>query len=154
MNFNDVLNVKITDVERPPLVPIGTYRGIVKKIPTVETSQDGKWDFLTFTFGLIGAEDDVDQSDLKAFGGLTPSTAMTRRFIFDREDDSKFKRTLFEVRRFVAEHLMVECDETTELKLALNNTVNQQCLVYIKWRSDKNDPEIQNAEIAKTAPLN
>lgn len=153
MNFNDVLKTKASEIERPPLTPVGTYTVVVKKVPSIETSQDGKWDFLSFNLGLLTAGDDVDVDDLKKFGGLNAGTVMSRRFIFDKEDDTKFKRTLYDVKRFLFEHLMVEGNDDTPLQEALNNSVGSQCLAFVKWRADKNDPEIQYSEIAKTAPL-
>jgi len=151
MNFNDVLSAKVAEIERPPLIPIGTYRGVVKKIPSLETSNDGKFDFVDFSIQLVAAEDDVDQDDLKAFGGLN-NTYARHRFLFNKEDDTAFKRTLFNLKRFLIDHLQVEADPEKDLKEALNASVNMNCLVFMKWRADKNDPEVQYSEIGKTAP--
>lgn len=152
MNFNDVLNTKVDSIERPPLIPIGTYRAVVKKIPSLETSNDGKFDFVDFSLQLVEAQDDVDQDDLKFFGGLN-NTYTRHRFLFNKEDDTAFKRTLFNLKRFLIDHLQIESDPEKDLKESLNASVNMPCMVFMKWRADKNDPEIQYSEIGKTAPV-
>ena len=153
MNFNDVLKTKVADIERPPLLPVGTYKAVVKKIPSMETSGDGKWDFLDFQLGLIAAEEDVDADALKEYGGLSAATIVRQRFMFNKEDDAAFKRTLFNVKRFLYDHLQIAGDDNSNLMEVLNQSVNSQCLVFMKWRADKNDAEIQYSEIGKTAPI-
>lgn len=154
VNFNDSLNKKMADVERPPLCPPGTYRAAVKKIPSIETIGDGKWDVLDFQMQLIEvAADDVDQDELKKFGGLGNHAVMRHRFMFSKEDEANFKRTEYNLKRFLQDHLKVDGAATASLKEAINNSVNAQCLVTVKWRADKNDPETMYSEINRTAPL-
>jgi hypothetical protein len=153
MNFADALNTKVGEIERPPLIPSGTYRAVVKKVPVIDTIADGKWDVLDFTLQLVEAQEDVDQQDLASFGGLSNATMTRHRFMFNKEDDAAFKRTLFNLKRFLAEHLGVEAGDNTPLKESLNASVNTQCLVFMKWRADKNDPEVQYSEVGRTAPV-
>lgn len=156
MNFNDVLNTKAGDVERPHNIPIGTYRFKVKKVPGTETlsSDKGSWDTLDFQLQLVEAEDDVDQDDLSKAGGLTGLAGTMRlRFMFDKGDEVKFKRTLYNLKRFLFDHLKIEGDDSTPLKEAINNSVGVEGKLFVKWRADPNDKEIQYAEIAKTMPV-
>jgi len=149
MNFNDALNVKMEEIERPPLIPVGTYRAVVSKVPSTDTIAKGAYDVLDFILKLVEAQDDVDQDELKAYGPLT-NAAVRHRFLFDTEDKSKFDRTLYNLKRFLEEHLKVEGGS---LKECINNARNQQCLVAVKWRPDKDDPEVQYNEVGRTAPV-
>lgn len=155
-DFNSVLSKPMADIERPKLIPPGTYVGMVTKIPDTETSPDGRWDFLTFNMRLIEAKEDVDPESLSAYGGIGAHSNTRRRFIFNRgtaaEDKAAFDRTLFDVKRFLIDHLKC-ATETSDLKEGLNNSINQSCLVVMKWRADKNDPETMYAEVNKTAPI-
>jgi hypothetical protein len=153
MNFNDVLNKKSGEIERPPIIPVGTYRAVITKIPSIETTGDGKWDICDFQLKLLEAQEDVDQDDLKAYGGLGATSVIRHNFMFSKEDEANFNRNLYNMKRFLLEHLQVEGNENTSLKELLDASVNHQCLAFIKWRADKNDPEIQFAQVGKTAPI-
>jgi hypothetical protein len=153
VNFADALNTKASSIERPPLIPVGTYVAVVSKVPSIETIGDGKWDVLDFQMRLQAPQDDVDMDDLAAYGGLNPSSVLRQRFMFAKEDEAAFKRTLFNLKRFLQEHLKIDSDENTPLKELIDMSVNHQCLAYVKWRADKNDPELFYNEIAKTAPI-
>lgn len=152
VNFADALKTKAGDIERPPLVPIGTYSAIVSKVPTIETIGDGKWDVLDFQMRLQSPGDDVDPEALKEYGGLGAQSVLRRRFMFNKEDESAFKRTLFDLKRFMLDHLKIEGSDSSQLNELIDGSVNHSCLVFIGWRPDKNDPEVVYAEIKKTAP--
>lgn len=151
LNFNETLNKRMDEIERPPLMPIGTYKFAVKRIPSIETIGEGKWDVLDFQLQAVEvAGDDVDPADLQAYGGLGPHATMRHRFMFNKEDEAAFKRSEFNLKRFLEDHLRVE---GANMKEALNNSVNATCLGVVKWRADKNDPEVMYAEISRTAPV-
>jgi hypothetical protein len=153
VNFTDALNTKMGDIERPPLLPVGTYVGIVSKIPAIEKIGDGKWDVIDFQLRIASAGEDVSQDDLKEFGGLNASTVVRHRFMFSTEDEAAQKRTLFNLKRFLTEHLKVDGGDGSAVKELLNNCLNHQCTVFIGWRPDKNDPELFYAEVKKTAAV-
>lgn len=153
MNFQEAAKMKTSEIERPPLVPLGTYEAVVKKVPATETIADGKFDTCDFTLNLVRAEEDVDQEELKKFGGLTANTMMRHRFMFNLDDQALFDRSLYNLKRFLQDHLKVEMDDETPLIQALNASVGTRCKVFIGHRADKNDSEIQYSEIKKTAPL-
>jgi hypothetical protein len=148
-NFADVANQKLADVERPPLPPVGTYRWSITKLPSATTSNDGKWDILTIPVRALEALDDVDMSD---YAGEVTNITNSIRFMFNKEDEVEFEKTLFRVRTFFEKH--VKCaDEETTIGQAMNASVNQQFLGSIAWAQDKNDPEVFHANVARTAPL-
>lgn len=153
VNFADALNTKAGEIERPPLIPTGTYTAIVTKIPTMEKIGDGKWDVVDFQLRLQAPGDDVDPDALREYGGLNSGSVLRQRFMFSTEDEAAFKRTLFNMKRFLLDHLKVEGSDNTSVKQMLDSCVNHQCLVFVGWRPDKNDAELIYAEVKKTAPL-
>lgn len=153
VNFIDALNTKSAQIERPPLIPVGTYRAAVTDIPEITKVSDGKWDVVNFKMRLIEPTDDVNTDDLQAYGNLGPQSVVTQRFMFSAEDEAGMKRTLYNMKRFLLDHLRIEGNDDTTVKELLNNSKGAQCLVFIGWRPDKNDPELIYNEIKKTAPL-
>ena len=153
MNFADALNTKAAAIERPPIIPVGTYRAVVTKIPSLDKVGDGKWETLDFQLRLIEAQEDVDQDDLAKYGGLGATSIARRRFMFNSEDQAAFDRTMYDLKRFLTEHLQVSGVADASVKELLDGSVNHECMVFIQWRADKNDPEIQYAEIRKTSAV-
>lgn len=148
-NFADVANKKVSEIERPPLPPVGTYRWQITKLPISTTSGDGKWDILTVLCRAHEAMDDVDMTD---YSGEVTNITNQLKFMFNKEDEAEFEKSLFRVRTFFEKH--VKCaEEDDSIAQALNKSVNQQFLGSIAWQQDKNDPEIFYANIARTAPL-
>lgn len=154
MNFLDTLNQNVGAIERPPLIPQGTYIFSIKKQPNIETISDGRWDVLDFMLKLEQPGPDVDPQELEKFGGLK-NTYTRLRFMFNKDPAEKaaFDRTLFNLRRFLEDHLKVEGAGSMQLKEAINGSINTQGMVTIGWRADKNDPEVMYAEPKRTAPV-
>lgn len=151
LNFRDIANKKLDDVERPPLPPVGTYLWQITKVPTIETLSGDKWDVVDFQLKAIAPTEDVDADAIAEFGSV--NKIFTRhRFMFNKEDQAEFDRSLFNMRRFLEEH--VKC-ATKDMSIteALNASVNQQVLASIVWKADKNDPELMHANIGRTAPV-
>lgn len=152
MNFQDALTTKVDEIERPPLLPIGTYRWLVEKHPTIDTIANGRFDVCDFLLKCVEAMDDVDDDDIKAYGDIT-NARQRHRFMFNKEDEAGFKRSQYNLKRFLTEHLKIEAEEGMSLKELLALSVGHQCLGTVRWRPDQNDPEIQYAEIGSTAPV-
>lgn len=150
INFSEVLNKKIDAVERPPLIPIGLYRARVSKIPAQDTISDGRFDVVDFTLQLLEPVE-VDEDELAAFGPITSQTVL-HRFMFNTEDQNAFDRSLFNLRRFLEDHLRVT-DGSDDIKSALDNSVNSECLVQVAHRPDPNDAEIKYVQVRRTAPV-
>lgn len=149
LNFADVAAKPITEVEKPPLPPVGTYRFIVTKLPIQTTSGDGKWDIVNFTVRALEALENVD---LEGYKGDIHNIVQSVRFMFNKEDENEFERSLFRLRTFLEKHLKC-ADSSMSIGQALNASVNQQFLGDIGWNPDKNDPENFFANIGRTAPV-
>ena len=149
MNFMDVANKKLNDVERPPLPPVGTYRWRVSKLPTQTTSKDGKWDILTFPIQALEALEDTDMTD---YNGEVSGIVDSIRFMFDKEDEVAFGKTLFRLRNFFEKTLKCAADGDS-IRESMNASVNQQFLAPLTWRADPNDAEIMYTQVGTPAPL-
>jgi len=42
MNFADALDTRVSDVDKPPILPQGTYVWRVSKVPVISTSKSGE----------------------------------------------------------------------------------------------------------------
>lgn len=156
LNFTDSLNTDTTDVERPPLLPQGVYRWVVEKPAAMDSvGKDGQFDVCDFQLRCIDATESVDADEVREFiqkAGQLNNVRRRLRFMFDKEDEGKFKASMFRLKDFVQTHLGVGEFRGT-MKELLAAAVNQQCLGTIKWRVDKDDPERFYDEISKTAPV-
>lgn len=148
-NFADIASKPMGEVERPPLPPVGTYRWSITKLPASSTTNDGKWDILTIQCRALEAMDDVDMTD---YSGDVTNITNQIKFMFNKEDEAEFEKSLYRVRTFFEKHVKCASEEDT-IGQAMNNSVNQQFLGTIAWQQDKNDPEVFYANIARTAPI-
>jgi len=155
MDFTKALDVKTDKIERPPLPPIGHYIFEVFKQPQLSEVGNGTYDLVTFPFKAIEvASDDVDTAELKKYGGIK-MVVTQHKFMFNKADDEESaasnQRTLFNLKRFLCEHLGIE--EGGSLRETIDAAVGRQCMANIQYRPDKNNPENIFAEIGKTAPV-
>lgn len=149
LNFADIANKKMADIERPPLPPVGTYRWKITKLPEITTSQNGDWDILTV---MVQAQEALEDVDVGAWPGDITNIRQSVRFMFNKQDEAEFNRTLDRVKTFFVKHVKCAGDDD-EIKIALNNSVGQEFLGAIGWKQDKEDAEIFHANIGRTAPL-
>jgi hypothetical protein len=154
MNFNDVLNTAVASVERPPLIPIGSYKAFVEKVPSIDTIADGRFDVCDFQMNIVSALEDVDADELKKFGKVS-GVRRRLRFMFNRDPEEKlnFDRSVYNLKRFLIDHLKIEDSGDDKFKQMLNSAVNKSCVIVMGYRPDKANPEIMYDEITKTAPL-
>lgn len=151
MDFKSVATKMKDDIERPPLPPAGNYLWQIPKIPTVSESKDHKWDIVEYQVKAVGVVSDVDEGALNEFGGIK-NIRNRVSFMFDKEDETSFKNTEFNHKRFLTEH--VRCwEDGMNVTQAMNASVNKQFVGTIGWKQDKNDQEVFHANISKTAPV-
>ena len=147
-NLADILDTKVDDIEKPPLPPMGTYVMAVEKFEQVER---GDWKIIEIFFKGVRPTEDVDEDDLKDFGGVE-SVKLRNAFMFG-DDEASNATTKYALRRFIAEHLQVEGAEDGSLGQALANSVNHQCFVTCVHTPSKKNPEDSFANVKSTAPL-
>jgi hypothetical protein len=69
-NFQDILNIDSTELQRPPKLPPGTYLMLVRDPPQFGNSSQKGTPFVKFILSPIQPYEDVDEGDLKEAGGL------------------------------------------------------------------------------------
>lgn len=153
MRFQDALDRKAEDIERPRQLPVGTYMFKVDKLPEQGSVAKGAWDTLDFYMRPVEAGDDVDPDEVQAFGDVT-NARIRHRFMFNTDpgETVAFERTMFFLKRFIVEHLGVEWNDDMELQEVLSQTVGQVCTGAVTWRMDPTDNETVYAELSSTAP--
>lgn len=87
-NFNHLLNKKMDEVERPALLPVGTYEGVIKGSEFGEARNEDKSPICTFQIQITGTTEDIDPEDLVDSKGkpIDPAGRRFRRDFFLTED--------------------------------------------------------------------
>jgi hypothetical protein len=151
VNFNDILNKKADEIEKPPLPPQGTYRFTVTKVPEATESQSGEWDILNFQCQAVEAMDNVDMDDYK---GEVTGIRLRKTYMFNKSDEVAFQQTEYNLRTFLEKHLGV-FEDGMSMGEALNASKGAQFLGEVTWREDKREGyegDFQ-ADIGRTAPV-
>lgn len=125
MNFLDLLNKPADEVEKPPLLPVGTYNWkITKQFVESEASQ-GRWKIITIPVtatGICETTNDVDEDELAAYGPVTVARNSVR-FMFDQEDSAEAtasnEETLYNMTRFLMDAAKVDVDPGATIKECL-----------------------------------
>lgn len=160
-DFTEALNVKVDEIEKPPLPPQGHYvMQVGQKIVYGEASsnKDGtqrEWDTVEFSMKGVEPTQDVDPEALENFGGAS-AINLRNSFMFEKGDTPEIKaafdRTLYQCKRFIEEHLGIDTAGMS-LKEAIEQAKGAQCIGEVKYRPDPRDPENMFAELGRTAPL-
>lgn len=150
-DFASIANTKIEDVKKPPLPPIGHYVFQIIKVPESTKNKDETWEFMTYQVVAVEAGPDVEPDDLQNYGPLK-NIRLRKQFMFNLEDETSALAEVNKMKNFLEKH--VQCAEPSmSLKEAMAASVNQRFQGELKWRADKNDPEVMYAEIGKTSPI-
>lgn len=156
MNFLDALNTKVSEIEKPPLLPKGTYIWVVTKAHKETTSKDGAWS--TVEIPVTPKEpysdaEDVDMDELHSYGKLAQGVNSIR-FMFPNDPDKDVDRqkTLWGLRRFLVDTLKVEAEEDATIKELLGKMVGAE---FIAQASHRPDPERNDVycDVKNWAPL-
>ena len=150
MDLSSALSIKTTEIERPSILPAGIYRAAVKGPPKQEKRKE--YEILEFTMQIIEPIDGVDMDALRAYGTIGPQTTLRQSFLFNGADQANFDRSLFYLKQFLTKSLGIE-DNGQALKELILASNGRQCQVQVRWRPDPQDPEIQYAEIGKSAAI-
>lgn|SRR5690606_913639 len=151
VDFNALADKKLEDVERPPLLPMGHYRFKVEKMPEMDVNPDSEWYIIEFLCRAQEALDDVDPDSLQEFGAVT-NGVLRKTFMCDREDEGAAKQMLYNVKRFLVDHLQC-ADESMSLKEGLAQSVGAEFTGQVVHKQDKNDKELFHANLTRTAPV-
>ena len=155
MDFNSALDVQADAVEKPPVMPQGTYVWNVSKVPTLSVSKSGEWNIVEFPLRGISAEDDVDPEELEAFGAA--SAAMNKiSFMSPTEEgpegDASRQKMLYQLKRFMQETLRVDAEDSATIRELMNASLNCQFLAQAVWRPS-DDGQDTYIDVKNYAPL-
>jgi hypothetical protein len=144
MDFNSALDTKASDVEKPPVMPQGTYIWKVSKVPSLSTSKSGEWSIVEFPIRGVQAEDDVDPDELEEFGGV--GSAINRiSFMAPTADtpegEADRKKAMYRIKKFCQETLRVDADDNATLRELLDASVECQFLAQAAWRMSDDGEE-------------
>lgn len=148
-DFDDILDTKVDEIERPPMLPKGTYVAAVKGFNIDREKAD--FDIVNFNCVVVRPEA-VDDDDMKAFGGNPAGQPFRISFLYDKNDEVRRRQTADKQKRFMVEHCAVSGKGKTNKQL-MPETVNAQFLAHVDHRPDKTDPEVVYIDVRKTAPL-
>jgi hypothetical protein len=153
VNFADALDTRNDEVEKPPVLPQGTYTWQVTKVPTLSASKSGEWNIVEFPIRAVAAEDDVDEDELQEFGSL--NSAMNRVSFMaptDPDADGDRKKTLYRMKTFMEKTLRVDVEEGATIREMMDASVNCQFLAQAAWRPSE-DGEDMYVDVKNYAPL-
>jgi hypothetical protein len=129
VDFSELANVKVGDVQAPKLIPVGHYQAVITGLMKPHAAKSGNT-AMRFPFKLIAAGDDVDAEELQAAGGLPD-----RDFSIDfwMSPDARFRFTDFG-------KAMGHSDQLNLIELAeALATSNDLFMIEVKHEPDSRD---------------
>jgi hypothetical protein len=73
MNWNDLANTRVDEVEPPKLIPPGHYQGLITGVGKVENKGKNKTLVITYPMKLTEPQSDVDREAFEASDGFKDS---------------------------------------------------------------------------------
>lgn len=160
-SFAPILDRAPKEVERPKVLPVGTYTWLIRGIPRFDKSKIKGTEFVEFTVvpqgAFAGADGnaDVDQEELDACltrktGDKIAIQSKSQRLTFYLTEDA-----LWRLRDFL-KHLGFDVDDESEeapsLRQMINESPNRQFAGYVSHKPS-DDGETMYANITKTFAL-
>lgn len=135
VDFASALNTRAADIEKPKLLPRGTYIWKVSKVPTQSETPSGEWNIIEFPIQCVEATTDVDPDELDEFGKVDGvRNRISFMFPTDPEKKNDFDRSMYRLREFLTGTLGLEASDDTTLKELLDNSVNYQFMAVASWK--------------------
>jgi len=141
-NLSTILDRPATEFNAPPPMPTGGYHCVITGLPEQIESSQKKTPGLRFLLKPVGIDEDVDEKELEAIGGLEGKII--------RNDMWLTENSAFMLREFL-EHCGIDSEGKT-LAGMIDEAPNCEVMVYIK-HTPLQGREGFRAEVAKTAPV-
>lgn len=151
-DFKDIAKVKLDEVKKVPLPPVGTYRWVITKLPNIREfkGKDGReWQSMEFPIQVVQALEDVDPA---GYPGEITEIRQSLSFMFDRSDEAEFIKAQNRIKNFFTKILQCVGEDAT-IGEGMNAAVRGQFLAPITWVPDKNDESVMQAQLGRAAPL-
>jgi hypothetical protein len=137
-SFSSILDRAPSEIEKPKPLPQGSYITQIVGQPRFDQSTKKKTDFVEFTHKLLQAQDDVDEDELKALGGVKDKV-MKNTFYLTESAAWRLKEFL--------EHCGI--DEADSLREMIEETPGKQVGVFINHEASQDGTSIF-ARVGKT----
>lgn len=151
-DFKDIAKTKLDEVKAVPLPPVGTYRWVITKLPSIRDfkGKDGtEYQSMEFPCQVVQALEDVDPS---TYPGDVTEIRQNLSFMFDKNDEVAFVQAQNRIKNFFTK--ILQCvGEDASIGEGMNASVKAQFIAPITWSPDKNDESIMRAQMGRTAPL-
>lgn len=141
-NLSAILDKPADSFQAPPPLPVGGYHCVVQGLPEQIESSKKKTPGFRFLLTPVAYDEDVDEKELEAIGGLEGKTI--------RNDQWVTEGSAFMLREFL-ENCGIDSDGKT-LAQMIDEVPNTEVMVYIK-HTPIEGRDAMRAEIAKTAPV-
>ena len=141
-NLSAILDKPATDFVAPPPLPSGGYHCVIQGLPEQVESSKKKTPGFRFLLSPIAYDDDVDETELNAIGGLEGKTI--------RNDMWLTENSAFMFREFL-EHCGISSEGKT-LSQMIDESPNSECMVFIRHEPIEGRDSMR-AVIAKTGPV-
>jgi hypothetical protein len=145
-NLTDILNRPATDFNFPPPAPEGGYHCVVAGLPEEVESSEKKTPGYKFTLNMIGAMDDVDDDELKEFGGFEGKSLKVTFWI--SQDPDKEEVTVAMLREFL-EKCGIEADGKSVMGM-IEEAPNTEVIAFVKHKPQQGRDGFR-AEVVKYA---
>lgn len=141
-NLSSILDKPATDFVAPPPLPAGGYHCVNQGLPEQIESSKKKTPGLRFMLTPIAYDDDVDEAELTAIGGLDGKVI--------RHDVWVTENSAFMVREFL-EHMGISSEDKS-LGAMVDESPNAELMVFIRHEPIEGRDSMR-AVVAKTGPV-
>lgn len=137
VNFDDILNAPVAQIEAPKPKPVGSYMAAVQGMPNLreQSMKDGSTaKIVSFNLKMVSAREDVDQTSLADAGEISGWPPLKHDFFYSTPEGA------FALKKFLEE--ILGCQGAT-LKEMLGDSPGKMCLVTLKHEPyvDRNSGE-------------
>ena len=139
-SFASILDRAPSEIEKPKPLPQGSYITVLVGQPRFDKSAKKQTDFVEFQHKLLSAQDDVDEDELKALGGIKDKV-MKNTFYLTEGATWRLKEFL--------EHCGIDMDEVESLREAVEQTPGKQVGIFINHEGSQDGTSVF-ARIGKT----
>jgi hypothetical protein len=139
-SFGALLNTPPSETERPKPLPQGSYTAMVQGLPRMDKSAKKQTEFVEFTLKLLSANEDVDEEELAAMGGLADKTIKDTYYLTDN--------SLWRLKDFLI-NCGIDVDNAESYSVALEETPGKQIGVFIKHEASQDGTSVF-ARVGKT----
>jgi hypothetical protein len=145
-DFERILNLQPSDIERPQPLPKGLYLATIKdNYEFVKSSQKGT-PGVKFIFTIIGVIDGVDQAELAKTGGYQGKTVQHTFWLPAEDLDSNKGRMDWRLHEFL-DHCGVPTGVMSE---RLENVFGAQVGIDLGYRPNQTNPDIKYLDVRRT----